>query len=60
MQIQRPNDKVTSLLIAESDKWHFLRACKEINQSVKFKLIVHLSKMASQVFYVAFLVSTAR
>lgn len=34
MQIQRPNDKVTSLLITESDKWHFLRACKEINQSI--------------------------
>ena len=35
MQIQRPNDKVTSLLIAESDtSGHFLRACKEINQSI--------------------------
>ena len=35
MQIQRPNDKVTSLLIAESDNWPF-------SQSVQGKKSIHL------------------
>lgn len=50
MQIQRPNDKVTSLLITESDQWPFSQSMQGNKSIHKFKLMIHLSNIASQVF----------